>query len=205
MCQEGYTGTKCNLCSEGYFSAFGGECVLKSDYLGFSQSGNVSVSKNNIAYTIQNYGPEFYVEFKLKIHKEPPNGWTNILHVTDGSNIGAHGNRFPALFLWYSSTAKYFSFTTTINDNVNYVHNANGVKLNHNYHIIISQTYNKNEKLMYNIVIDDELVHSVENTNPISVDVVQVYLSDPWYASIGDIGELYDISVLTNAKGPTGE
>ena len=194
----GSTSLQCNVdgictCKNGGF--FGDKC---DEGIGFSQKGNISASRDNEVYSIQDYGPEFYVDFKVRIRKEPPAGWTNILHVSNGLNYGAHGNRYPALFL---HSDMYFGFRTTRNDNSNYDNTVNGIKLNHDYHIIISQQYNNDNQLMYTIVIDDEEVHSVENTNPYT-DVAQVYLSDPWYPSIGDIGELYDVNVLTNPKRP---
>ena len=36
---------------------------------------------------------------------------------------------------------------------------------------------------MYSIAIDGQLVHSVENTNPLSFDNVKVFAGDPWHES----------------------
>ena len=62
----------------------------------YENSCKVCVAKGKLAQTLYDYGPEFYVEFKVRILAHPNATWTNILHVTNGPNSGAHGNRFPA-------------------------------------------------------------------------------------------------------------
>ena len=180
-CKEGVTGSKCDRDEED---------LCKN---GFCQSGQVSLKQDNLVTKIENYGPEFYIECKVKLLKNPPSGFTNIFHVTNGENYGAHGNRFPIVKV---HSNMFFHFVTTLNDQFNYWYDVHGLKLNQEYHLRISQEYNENGQLMYTIMVDGEEVHSVENTNPISINEALVYLSDPWHASFGDIGELYDVKIL---------
>ena len=143
---------------------------------------------------MKNYGPEFYVEFKIRISSSAPKEqWTNILHVSNGADNGAHGNRFPAI--WFQN-AKYFHFCSTVNDNVNYHFDYN-IELDQDYQIAVSQQYNNQTQLVYKIFLDGKEVHSVVNTNGKTIDNVTLYLSDPWYASIKDIGEIWDFTILS--------
>ena len=150
--------------------------------------------------TFENYGHQYYVEFKVKLW-ESGNGFTNIMHVTNGpDNDQQHGNRFPAI--WFGSS-NFFLFSTSAKGIQNYGEGYNGdpqlyyhgVKLNQDYHIIVSQQYNANRELIYSIIINNVTWHSVENNQPKVMDKVYLYFSDPWYSPIGDIGEIYDITV----------
>ena len=142
--------------------------------------------------TLDDYGPEFYVEFKVRIIKDPKSTWTNILHVTKGGNQG-QGNRLPAIWLHKN---KFFHFMTSANSNSKYGNDFHGVELNKDYHIVVSQQYNTKKELIYTIVVNGKVFHSVQNTKPVSISPALLYLSDPWYASINDIGKLSQITVI---------
>ena len=133
------------------------------------------------------------MEFKVRILAHPNATWTNILHVTNGPDNGAHGNRFPAI--WLHKT-KFFYICTTANDKPDYCKQFQGVKLHEDYHIVVSQQYNTKRELIYSIVINDKVFHSVLNTKPVSISPALLYLSDPWHASINDIGEVSDVIVI---------
>ena len=162
-------------------------------HLVFSHKGNVSVSRGNLVKTFKNYGPEFYVEFKIRISSALKATWANILHVTNGPPNGAHGNRFPGIWV---NKAKFFRFASTVNSNVNYEFDRN-MKLGEVYHIVVSQQFNDQSQLVYKVVIDGKEVHSVVNTNGITLKEAKLYLSNPWYASINDVGEISDLTVIS--------
>ena len=143
--------------------------------------------------TLDDYGPEFYVEFKVRIIKDPKAGWTNILHVTNGGNCCAHGNRLPKVSY---NKRRFFEFCTSANGKPVYKNLFHGVKLNKDYHIVVSQQYNTKKELIYTIVINGKVFHSVRNTKPVSISPALLYLSDPWHASINDIGKVSQITVI---------
>ena len=128
------------------------------------------------------------------------------MHISSGQDMFAHGTRYPAIWL---NKGRFFLISTSANGIYNYGEGYNGdpllnfkdVKLDHDYHIVISQQMNEKKKLMYTITVDGETFHAVENTDPKTISPALVYLSDPWYPSIGDIGEVFDFHVL----GGTGE
>ena len=135
------------------------------------------------------------MEFKVRILAHPNATWTNILHVTNGPNYGAQGNRFPAIWLHKS---KHFLLCTAADAKLKYgyCNKFHGVKLHEDYHIVVSQQYNTKRELIYSIVINDQVFHSVLNTKPVSISPALLYLSGPWHASINDIGEVSDVIVI---------
>ena len=163
----------------------------------YSKPGKVLVSKANPIKTFKNYGPEFYVEFKIRINSAPKEIWTNIFHVSNGGNAGAHGNRFPAI--WFNKN-NYFAFCSTVNDFYNYGYGYcfdYNIELDQDYQIAVSQQYSDQSQLVYKIFLDGKEIHSIVNSNGKTFDVVTLYLSDPWYASINDIGEIWDFTILS--------
>ena len=147
-----------------------------------------------MVHSIPTYGPEFYVEFNVRILKYPTVVWENILHVSNGEKDGVHGSRFPAVWLHIT---RYFHFATTIGNANDYYHQYPGVELNHDYHMIVSQQFNAENQLIFSITIDGQLFHSVQNDNPITICPALLYLSDPWFSSIGDVGELSNVQVCS--------
>ena len=181
-------------CDEGW-TKIRGKCLLPESF--FFHDGKVSVSKDNPVKTFENYGPEFYIEFKIKFSDLGAEEWENILHVTNGQDIGTHGNRFPAIFV--DNKHERFHFTTTVNENYNYAFNYQ-MKLHQDYHVVVSQQYNDQSQLIYKVVIDGKQVHSVVNTNGKHLHKATLYLSDPWWETINDIGEMSDLIVASGGE-----
>ena len=152
----------------------------------FSQSGKVSASKANSIKPLLNYGPEFDVEFKVKFWKHL-NVWTNILRISEANGYP----RYPAVMI-HRSTLEFTSIMKNGKLDVKYV---GGVKIGHTYHIIVSQRFNDQNQLIYRVLIDGKEVHSTVNLETRSIDSAVLYLSDPWHASIKDIGEVSDVTI----------
>ena len=164
----------------------------------FSQSGKVSVSKGQHVKTFENYGPEFHVELTVRVLKDADisgNGYGNILHVNDGGpECCAHGNRFPAIFY---NDDRYFEFISTINGDGHARLQYNGVKLNFDYKIIVSQQYNTAGKLIYTITVNEQVLYFVENTNPLTINNGLLYLSNHLSNSFGPYGQVSDVTVIS--------
>ena len=160
----------------------------------------MSVSRGQLSETFEDYGIEFYVEFKVKIYETPKEEWANILHVTNGGNCCSDGNRLPAIWL---NKNLYFLVVSAINGNPNYGFDFKfeGVQLNFEYHVVVSQQYNANKDLIYLVKINDKILRSIKNTKPITISSALLYLSDPWYSSIQEVGQMYDLFVI---PGPVG-
>ena len=115
------------------------------------------------------------------------------MHVSNGANVGAHGNRFPAI--WFNKN-NHFHFCSTVNDQNDYCFDYN-IELDQDYQIAVSQQYSDQSQLVYKIFLDGKEIHSVVNSNGKTFDVVTLYLSNPWHASINDIGEIWDFTILS--------
>ena len=144
--------------------------------------------------TFENYGPEFYVELTVGVLKDQDQDWSNILDVIDGSGS-------PIMHWWYHNDM-YFYFESTIDGNGDYVNRFFGVKLNFDYKIIVAQQYDTVGKLIYTITVNEQVLHSVENTNPITINNGRLYLSHPWLTSFGHYGQVSDVTVIS---GPINE
>ena len=145
--------------------------------------------------TFENYGPEFHVELTVRVLKDADQDWSNILHVNDGGpTCCAHGNRFPAIFY---NDDRYFLFASTINGDGNYGPQYIGVKLNFDYKIIVSQQYDTAGKLIYTISVNEQVLYSVENTNPLTINNGLLYLSNHESNSFGPYGQVSDVTVIS--------
>ena len=68
-------------------------------------------------------------------------------------------------------------------------------ELNQPYHIIIQQCL-ENGEFVYKIVINDEVIISPVNSNPLTFNQVKLYTSDPWYPPfVAEYGSLANIKV----------
>ena len=70
--------------------------------------------------------------------KNTPGAWTNVLHLTNGGNIGKHGDRVPAIFLYRNTQ---LSVLSSVNGNSNYHISQKGFKLKKWYRIEVQQVY----------------------------------------------------------------
>ena len=68
-------------------------------------------------------------------------------------------------------------------------------ELNQPYHIIIQQCL-ENGEFVYKIVINDEVILSAVNSNPLTFNLVKLYTSDPWYPPfVAEYGSLANFKV----------
>jgi len=146
----------------------------------FSHPGELQLKKNNLLATLSSVWEEYYVSFEMWIDKNTPGDWTNVLHLTNGGNIGKHGDRVPAFFL-YRNTQLHVA--SSVNGNSNYHINQNGFKLKKWYRIEVQQVY-KGGKFHYQIKLDGKLIHNTVNTKASSFKNVRVYASDNWYPAV---------------------
>ena len=129
------------------------QCKSRGQDSIYENSCKVSVAEGHVAQRLYDYGPEFYVAFKVRVLEHPSAHWNSILAITNSDNWG----RFPAV--WFQKN-RFFHITTT--DTANY--DFHGVKLNHEYNIVISQQYNMKNELIHRITINYQEVRSIVNT-----------------------------------------
>ena len=159
-------------------------------------NGKVSIYENaclnctkrgHLVETIQDYGPEFHVEFKTRIY-EVSYAWYNILYISRNSN------RYPAVMIW----GPWLEFTSHLNGK-RVAKWYGPAKQGEEYHIVVSQKYNNYNQLVYKVTVNGNLVQSLVNGSPISKGPAKLYLTDPNHATIQDIGEVYDVVVISGS------
>ena len=74
-------------------------------------------------------------------------------------------------------------FTNAVNGNKAYSKYYNGLLENTSYDIELHQRYKSGGVYTYSIIINDTVIHEVDNNQAIQFYNVNVWLSDPWHAT----------------------
>ena len=160
----------------------------------FVQIGNVSLSKDNLAWSQPVWSDEFNITFDVTVNSELTEDWHNIFHVTTGSNYGTLGARIPAV--WANKEYEEFFIVSDVNGNNDYYQYLGQHNLGQLYHIEISQKKNSNDEAVYKISVDGTTFHEVINTKPQIFQNANLYLSDPWHASLAPHGTLSNLRII---------
>ncbi|MEO0687756.1 MAG: hypothetical protein AAFY76_22565 [Cyanobacteria bacterium J06649_11] len=107
-------------------------------------------------------------------------GFSSIIHATINGNIGAAGERIPAV--WFISNTRKMHITSDIGGNTNYVYNTNfNLPRDRFSTIVIQQIQKADLTYHYQIIINGKLIHSVLNHKPKIFQNVKYYVGDPWF------------------------
>ena len=158
----------------------------------FVQLGDVSLTKDNLAWSTPAWSEEFAIEFDVIVNSELTESWYNIFHMTTGSNYNTLGARIPAV---WANHLKHFHICFDVNGDNDYCKKYN-YNLDKLYHIEISQKKNSNDEALYNIRVDGTTFHEVINTMPQIFQNAKLYLSDPWHPSLAPHGTLSNLSII---------
>ena len=161
----------------------------------FSHPGEIQVKQKNLLTTLSSVGKEYYVSFEMRIDKNTPGDWTNVLHLTNRDNHGQHGDRIPAIFIFQNNQLHVAS---SVNGNPNHLYST-WIKHKKWYKLEIQQVYKggKVAKFLrsqickfrpfqyhYQVKLDGKLVQNVVNKHPRTFNNVRVYASNHWHAAI---------------------
>ena len=135
------------------------------------------------------WGYLFRVEADITVNGKPTEEWTSVFHLTiDGDNSN-YGDRIPAVFI---NKDGYFHITSAVNGNRNH-HKDFYFDYGRKYHLVIQQV-EEDDKILYKIEVNGELIESIENKNAQTFRDVKIYFSDPWFNIFtSDIGLLENI------------
>ena len=136
----------------------------------------LQVSKGKLLETLPKWGRLYTVEADITVKKIPTTTWTNIFHFTIKDNHVKLGDRIPAVWI---NKAGYFHISSAVNGNRNFVKDFN-FDVGEKYHMKIQQ-FQRDNKIIYEVLINGKPIHSGENTDPKDFENVKVYVSDPWY------------------------
>ena len=153
----------------------------------FRQAGEVELSKNNLVWTVLNWGHEFEIEFDAMVNSEILQDRSNVFHMStldDGSHV-------PYFMVWNN---KMFEICFSVNGNDNYCVYQE-YWLNQWYHFQISQRIIPNGGAKYIIKVNCNTVHEILNSKPRNFSEVKLYLSSPWRPSLGSHGTLSNLTI----------
>jgi len=130
---------------------------------------------------MESWGPIFRVSIDLNI-KSRVDHLVNIISfkANNGtSEKGNHGDRIPSI----NFDGQQLEFVSSVNGNPQYVTRSDKkIELDTWYNIVVKQEL-RNDKIYYNIAIDGEEVHSVQNTDPRRFEDVTVMAADEFASS----------------------
>eukprot|EP00463_Aulacantha_scolymantha_P005622 TRINITY_DN6_c0_g2_i1.p1 TRINITY_DN6_c0_g2~~TRINITY_DN6_c0_g2_i1.p1 ORF type:complete len:155 (-),score=14.19 TRINITY_DN6_c0_g2_i1:415-837(-) len=105
------------------------------------------------------------------------------------------GCRIPAAWI---REGKYLHLTSGVNEQNNYYINFL-VSLKTWYHVQIKQVENEAKKIVYSILVNNKVIHSLLNTKAREYKNVKVYVADPWYPAAN--GTIKNIQIITPYTG----
>ena len=162
---------------------------------GFSQIGDVALSKDNVVWSTPEWSEEFKIEFDVIVEKELSNDWVNIMHMTTGNDNGL-GARIPGV---WANKNKYFHSCFRVNGDDDYCQNHD-YQLDKLYHFEISQhkeisQYYSTGEAIYSITVNGEVIHEIINTTPMKFENVKLYLGNPWYETFAPYGTVSNLKI----------
>lgn len=123
--------------------------------------------------------------FEIMVTGPPTGEWRNIAHVTKGGSNSNPGDRMPLISLHPDENR--FHISSYVNGQVNSPCNSQSeAELNTWYKFEIKQVFSHG-KYLYSVASDSflfdkggQICKDVENTSPIELTDMKVYVSDPW-------------------------
>ena len=157
---------------------------------------NFSISKNEEVTTFKEWGTDYKIEFDIVVLNQPKDVWNSAFQFTIGQNGKKIGCRSPALWI---NKSGYLHFCTSYKTTdlpwgncFNY-----DFEFGQNYHVVIAQFQDENGISQYEIEIDGQIVHSIQNDDAQSFSNVKFYASNPWDPSFtSDIGLIENFKIL---------
>ena len=136
------------------------------------------IKKNRKITTLQKFGKEYSISFEVKATKFIRT-WASVIHFTKGGNIANYGDRAPAV--WFRPGGSRFHICSAVNGQSNYCRNPTkpfktGVWIS----VTITQ-FKSGSVYLYQIFINNEMIHSTTNRQPQDFKNVMVYVGEPWY------------------------
>ena len=143
----------------------------------FTFSDTVNVVKGQIMANYPKWGHLYKIEFDITVRANLPAKWHNVFHFTANYNNENYGDRVPAFLL---NREKLFYIASSVNGLTNHYFTS-AFELGTKYHIAIHQFEDHDEKVIFRIEIDNQIIHEDENKQAWDFTNVKLYVSDPWH------------------------
>ena len=160
----------------------------------FRHAGEVELSRDNLVWTVLDWGYDFEIQFEAMVNSEIPQDWSSVFYMTTlDHSSGAVGSRLPNFMV--NNREKKFDICFSVNGDDNFcVHHE--YQLNQWYHFQISQFMIPNtDKGQYRIKVNCKTVHETLNSQPRSFPEAKLYLSNPWIPSLGSYGTMSNLTI----------
>ena len=151
---------------------------------------NFNPTKDTIAAGFPTYGPIFRFHMKLKVNLLPTLGLVNIFRLTS-NDFDQLASRYPALWLHKDG---YFEFHNEM-DSITYP----DIVLDQFYEITIKQSF-KNGQLIYEVLIDQNQLASLEKSQANMLTNARLHLSDKWYETADVTFEFFKLYLGQDSK-----
>ena len=159
----------------------------------FRQAGEVELSKDNLVWTVSNWGYEIEIEFDIMVNSEISQEWSNVFHMIALDHDNAKlGSRLPSFMVW--NDRKQFEMCFSVDGN-GYHQTFHDYQLNQWYHFQISQVIIPTGGAQYIIKVNCNTVHKILNSKPRNLLEAKLYLSSPWRPSLGSHGTLSNLTI----------
>ena len=138
------------------------------------------MERNNLIQTI----PILHKQWSLSVDIKPTGlveGWSNVLHVGLGDDVGTYGDRSPGI--WFASLDTRLHIPSAINGNHNYYNYGDtpAIPMNEWTNVHVSQVQLSDGSYQFAIRVAGIIFHQMINTNPMTLKNVYVYASDNFY------------------------
>ena len=143
------------------------------------------IMKNRLVATIAQLEKQYSVQLEFMITDNfSENGWFNVYHATIGGD-NVYGSRTPAIWIRYYNGNIHVQTCYAVNGKSKYGYNTlpGPVQLHKWIKINVTQTKVKND-YQFNVEVNGEVIHRVNNTQTQAFEDVKVYISDPWFEAV---------------------
>jgi len=150
--------------------------------------------RGHLVHTFDTWGPNYLISFDIRMNKKLTNveKWHNIFHFTaTGNNCCSAGDRIPAVwirdgaFLWPDFNGSTLDKSEE--------HKFIPMVINQWYHVRFSQEQIGSSAVRFTGEVDGANVTWTWPMPSTQYKNVKWYQSDPWHASIGELGDAFSI------------
>ena len=157
------------------------DCYLAGLPTVYSQpSGELKLKPNTLLTTLPSLGRQWEIAFQFKPTNYDNSDWTNILHMTDGSNNAKLGDRNPAFF--FKPSVGWMVATTIGSDKNSEIKIKPPPPVGQWSTVVLSQL-KTGSRTTFSVKINDAAPLTTENPAPRAFSSVKVFASNPWYTA----------------------
>ena len=149
----------------------------------FEIEDKFEIKKNQLIKTYEKWGPQYKIEFNILVKKKANFREQNVFQFTATDNRCCDfGDRIPyfGLHTWEGQTFHFANEVGSHDGKPGNKYINEPYELSKDYKIIIQQYENSENVWIYEIIINGNVIESVENQKPKEYNNVKFYASNRW-------------------------